>query len=52
MTVHVETETAPSAAQMEAWRRLWTLLLDNPAPAQSSDAETDADAEEVGAEDR
>jgi hypothetical protein len=51
MTVHVETETAPPAAQMEAWRRLWTLLLDNPTPAQS-DAETDADAEEVGAENR
>jgi hypothetical protein len=57
MTVSVEIETAPTAAQMEAWRRLMSLLLDNPAPALPQEAAgdaatTDTDAEEVGAENR
>lgn len=54
MSVCVETESAPSAAQRDAWRRLWSLLLDNPAPSETdSDCATNnADAEEVGVENR
>lgn len=52
MLVLDETDTTPSSVQLDAWNRLWSLLLDNPAPAQppqdscddTADDNADADA--------
>jgi hypothetical protein len=46
MTEDIRTDNAPSLAQMESWRRLWNLLLEqNPMTPQtdSMDAETEDD---------
>jgi hypothetical protein len=41
MTENVTIESAPSPAQLDAWKRLWEMLLD-PDESETEDAGTDS----------